>query len=159
MEGHWDEELHGIDYLVYAYLQKGDYRQALQWSDYTKGIQKVYPENFKTAYALAAIPCRVLLESRDWEAAAHIETPSIEFPWKDYPWQLALLHYTRGLGAARTDQIDLAARELAIMEQLRSQLNEAQNTYQAGQVEIQMIKKPSSFSPVAGLELGIFCPF
>ena len=24
IKGHWDEELHGLDYLVYAYLQKGD---------------------------------------------------------------------------------------------------------------------------------------
>ena len=24
IKGHWDEELHGLDYLVYAYLQKGE---------------------------------------------------------------------------------------------------------------------------------------
>ncbi|WP_431216098.1 hypothetical protein ACQ86N_16545 [Puia sp. P3] len=28
IKGHWDEELHGLDYLVYAYLQKGDDRHA-----------------------------------------------------------------------------------------------------------------------------------
>ena len=28
LKGHWDEELHCLDYLVYSYLQKGDYAHA-----------------------------------------------------------------------------------------------------------------------------------
>ena len=34
IKGHWDEELHGMDYLVYAYLQKGDDEHARQQVDY-----------------------------------------------------------------------------------------------------------------------------
>ena len=30
IKGHWDEELHGMDYLVYAYLQKGENKLAKQ---------------------------------------------------------------------------------------------------------------------------------
>jgi hypothetical protein len=34
IKGHWDEELHAIDYLIYAYLQEGKNIQAKQQLDY-----------------------------------------------------------------------------------------------------------------------------
>src|SRR5882757_5568537 len=58
LKGHWDEELHGMDYLVYAYLQKGDDSLAKAQWDYLRTIHEVYPTNFKVAYAFAAIPSR-----------------------------------------------------------------------------------------------------
>lgn len=36
IKGHWDEELHGLDYLVYAYLQKGENDLAKKQLDYQK---------------------------------------------------------------------------------------------------------------------------
>jgi hypothetical protein len=56
IKGHWDEELHGMDYLVYAYLQKGENDLAKQQVDYLITIKEVYPVSFKDAYAFAAIP-------------------------------------------------------------------------------------------------------
>jgi hypothetical protein len=58
LKGHWDEELHGMDYLVYAYLQKADNNKAKEQWDYLKTIHEVYPVDFKVAYAFAAIPAR-----------------------------------------------------------------------------------------------------
>ena len=46
IKGHWDEELHGVDYLVYAYLQKGDNKLARQQLDYLKTIHEVYSSKF-----------------------------------------------------------------------------------------------------------------
>jgi hypothetical protein len=43
IKGHWDEELHGMDYLEYAYLQKGENSQAKAQCDYLKTINEVYP--------------------------------------------------------------------------------------------------------------------
>ena len=43
IKGHWDEELHGMDYLVYAYLQKGENNLAKEQCDYLKTIHEVYP--------------------------------------------------------------------------------------------------------------------
>ncbi len=57
---HWDEELHGLDYLMYAYLQKGDSINAKKQLDYLLSIKEVEPANFKVAYAFAAIPAKVL---------------------------------------------------------------------------------------------------
>lgn len=52
IKGHWDEELHGLDYLVYAHLQKGETDSAKSLWEYLKTIHEVSPVNFKVAYAL-----------------------------------------------------------------------------------------------------------
>jgi hypothetical protein len=80
MKGHWDEELHGMDYLVYAYLQKADDGHAKEQWDYLKTINEVYPVNFKVAYAFAAIPARYLLENKMWKDAAILEIHPVAFP-------------------------------------------------------------------------------
>ena len=64
IKGHWDEELHGMDYLVYAYLQKGENILAKKQYDYLKTIDEVYPMNFKDAYVFSAIPARYCLENK-----------------------------------------------------------------------------------------------
>ena len=68
--GHWDEELHGMDYLVYAYLQKGENKLAEEQVKYLQTMKAVYPADFKVAYAFAAIPSRYLLENKKWKEAA-----------------------------------------------------------------------------------------
>ncbi len=50
-----------------------------QW-DYLKTIKEVYPVNFKTAYAFAAIPSRYVLENKMWKEAAHLEIRPTDFP-------------------------------------------------------------------------------
>lgn len=56
IKGHWDEELHGLDYLMYAYLQKGDNDAAIEQLKYIKTINEVYPLNFKGAYTFRKFP-------------------------------------------------------------------------------------------------------
>src|SRR5258705_3130730 len=73
IKGHWDEELHALDYLVYAYLQKGEDALANQQLDYLLTINEVSPSNFKVAYAFAAIPARYALERKDWKQAAELK--------------------------------------------------------------------------------------
>ena len=86
-KGHWDEELHAMDYLVYAYLQKGDNDLAKQQLDYLRTIHEVYPPNFKVAYAFAAIPSRYFLENHMWQEATEIEFLPATVSWQNYPWQ------------------------------------------------------------------------
>ncbi|MEO8763908.1 MAG: hypothetical protein ABI416_06465 [Ginsengibacter sp.] len=87
IKGHWDEELHGMDYLVYSYLQKGENKLAKEQCDYLESINDVYPINFKVAYAFAAIPSRYLLENRMWKVAAELKIHPSNFPWEKFPWQ------------------------------------------------------------------------
>jgi len=65
--------LHGLDYLVYAYLQKGENKLAEEQVEYLKTINEVYPVDFKVAYAFAAIPSRYVLENKKWEEAAVLQ--------------------------------------------------------------------------------------
>jgi tetratricopeptide (TPR) repeat protein len=138
LKGHWDEELHGLDYLVYAYLQKGESDLAKKQWDYLRSIREVYPVNFKVAYAYAAIPSRYLLENRLWEEAAHLEFYPQAFPWKDYPWQKAIVHFTRLLGAVHTNDLAAANNELKELNVIHEILEGQKDAYKANQVQIQL---------------------
>jgi tetratricopeptide (TPR) repeat protein len=138
VSGHWDEELHGLDYLVYAYLQKGDNKLAEQQVKYLNTIKAVYPVNFKVSYAFAAIPARYVLENKKWKEAAILPLPSANFSWNKFPWQEAIIHFTRLLGAAHTGKIDAAKSELAKLNQLHDTLEKQKDSYKAKEVEIQI---------------------
>src|SRR6187401_3663080 len=127
IKGHWDEELHGMDYLVYAYLQKKENALARQQLDYLQTMNDVYPVNFKVAYAFAAIPARYALERKDWKQAAELNIHPLNFPWDKFPWQNAIIHFARVLGHVHLNNINAAEKELdtlkAAYEKLKDQKN------------------------------------
>jgi hypothetical protein len=138
IKGHWDEELHGMDYLEYAYLQKGDNILAKELWDYLKSINEVYPANFKVAYAFAAIPSRYLLENKMWKEAAHLEIRPAVIPWTKFPWQKAIFHFTRLLGSVHIGKLDSANIELAVLKSIYDTLVGENDIYKAAQVGIQI---------------------
>lgn len=138
LKGHWGEELHGMDYLVYAYLQKAELPLAKEQCDYLKTIREVYPVDFKVAYAFAAIPARFLLENKMWKEAANLEIHPIDFPWEKFPWQEAIIHFTRLLGFVHTGKIDSAGLELEKLKLLHEVLAKEKDVYKANQVGIQI---------------------
>jgi hypothetical protein len=138
LKGQWDEELHAIDYLVYSYLQRGDNANALAQWNYIKTIKQVDPTNFKVAYAFASIPARYVLENRMWTEAAAQEPAATWLDWNKYPWQRAIYHFTRLMGAAHTNNIAAANQELAKMKVLHDTLVQQKDAYKANQVMIQM---------------------
>lgn len=138
IKGHWDEELHGLDYLVYAYLQKGDNKSAKQQVDYLQSITEVSPTNFKVAYGFAASPSRYLLENKMWQEASTMKTHPANLRWENYPWQKAIIHFTRAMGALHTGKKDAATTELKELNDLRNKLIEQKDNYKATQVEIQI---------------------
>lgn len=138
MKGHWDEELHGMDYLVYAYLQKGANDAAEKQLDYLRTIKSVEPENFKVAYAYAAMPARYVFENRLWQNAADLELSPKNFPWKNFPWQEAIVHFTRLMGSVHTNNIKKANEELSSLNNLKNNLLNQKDSYKANQVDIQI---------------------
>ncbi len=138
INGHWDEELHGMDYLVYAYLQKGQNKLAKQQYDYLINMKDVYPVNFKVAYAFASIPSRYLLENKMWSEAAGLQIHPSDFPWQNFPWQEAIYHFTRLLGSVHTGNTDQARSELQILNSLHEKLLSLKDDYKANQVMIQV---------------------
>lgn len=138
IKGHWDEELHGIDYLVYAYLQKGDNNAANEQLKYLASINEVYPINFKEAYTFAAVPSRIALENKDWEQATRLELLPQSFPWNKFPWQEAIIHFAHLLGAAHTKDFLSAQAELKKLNMLHDSLQKQKDIYKTKQVAIQI---------------------
>ncbi len=138
IKGHWDEELHGLDYLVYAHLQKGENDSAKKHWDYLKTIREVHPANFKVAYAFAAIPSRYVLENRLWQEAANLQVTPASFYWKDFSWQEVIVHFTRLMGSVHLGNLQSAKEELNELNRLHDRLTGQKDTYKANQVVIQI---------------------
>jgi len=138
IKGHWDEELHGLDYLVYAYLQKGENALARKEWDYLRSIREVYPMNFKVAYAFAAIPARYVLENKLWKEAATLQLYPMGLPWEKFPWQKAIYHFARLLGSVHTGSMDSARLEYKELNRLHDTLVGQKDPYKTNQVLIQL---------------------
>ncbi|MFT3948823.1 MAG: hypothetical protein QM763_17800 [Agriterribacter sp.] len=154
ISGHWDEEFHGIDYLVYAYLQKGENALAEKQVAYLSTITEVYPVNFKVAYAFAAIPSRYVLENRKWKEAAALERKLPGSSWSSFPWQEAIIHFTRLLGAVHTGNVNAAKLELAKLYFLRDTLQKQKDNYKSGEVAIQIKAGEAWIQFVSGNKSG-----
>jgi tetratricopeptide (TPR) repeat protein len=109
-----------------------------QW-DYLRTIHEVYPANFKVAYAFAAIPARYVLENKMWKEAASLELYPLSFPWDKFPWQVAIIHFARLMGAVHTGLRDSAMSELDKLKILRDTLQRQGDKYKANQVDIQIM--------------------
>lgn len=136
---HWDEEVHAMGYLVYAYLQTGNNTLAKEQYTYLKSFKKIFPPNFKIAYTAAAIPSRIAVENKNWKDAAVLELPKIaELEWNKFPWQKSLLHFARALGNIHTDNLESAQQELDLLCSFEKELTTLDDTYKANQVAIQI---------------------
>lgn len=141
-DANWAQEIHAMDYLVYAYLQQGKNKQVDEQNAYLKSMKKIFPLNhFAVAYTANAIPARIALENRNWKQAAQLELPTIELNWDNFPWEKSILHFARALGSARSGDIVSAEKELKIIQGFHEELqgkNSAQAKYKAGQVLIEI---------------------
>ncbi|HYE14446.1 MAG TPA: hypothetical protein VD968_08410 [Pyrinomonadaceae bacterium] len=140
MPGAWDEQLHAMDYLAYAYLQGAQDKQARGVLDELNKLRRVDPPNFKVAYAFTAIPARYALERRQWAEAAKLPFPpgSMEtFPWERYRWAESHTRFARAVGAARTGDAAAARQEVEKLADIRRGLAEVKGDYDwAKQAEI-----------------------
>src|SRR5262249_50210243 len=133
----WDQTLHALDYVVYAYLQTGQDRQARTVLEELGGMQKSEPESFVAAYAYAAIPARIALEQHRWSEAAALGPASKPFPWDRFAWAEAITAFSRAVGAARTGDAAKARNEIQKLDGYRASLIAAKQTYWAEQGNIQ----------------------
>jgi tetratricopeptide (TPR) repeat protein len=143
LSGAWDEQFHAMDYLAYAYLQIGQDKRAQAVLYELNKIQKAEPETFKVAYAFTAIPARYALERRRWNEAARLTLAQgalVSFPWQNFSWAKAHIHFTRAVGAARTGDIASARQEVENLAAIRQTLVEVRGGYDwAKQVEIERL--------------------
>jgi hypothetical protein len=131
------EDLHAQDYLAYAYLQGGQDAKARAVLDELSAVQKFDQEQFAAAYALSAVPARYALERRQWAEAAALTARPATFPWTKFPNAEAVTWFARGIGAARSGDAAGARADVLKLASIQKALAEANNSYWAGQVEIQ----------------------
>jgi tetratricopeptide (TPR) repeat protein len=126
------DQLHGEDYMVYAYLQLGQDKNARAVIDEMAQTTNFSPEVQGAPYALAASPARYMVERGDWEGAAQLEVRPTKFLHV-----LAITHFARALGAARSGKPDAAQADVTKLAELRDQLRHGKDAYWAGIVDIQ----------------------
>jgi tetratricopeptide (TPR) repeat protein len=137
LPGHYDEGIHSIDYLMYALLQTARDDEARALLDRLTGIEKTDTENFKVAFAYAASPARFALERREWEDASEMQLIREEdFDWENFGWAQSILYFARGLGAARSGQLEKARQELQVIEGLLAGLPSTTLPYWKEQVQV-----------------------
>jgi len=131
---------HALDYLAYAYLQKGNDSAVLEIMRDAEQLQPPYSETNQhgSAYAFAALPARYALERRDWKSAAKLKPRApATFPWeKAHDPYVAITHFARALAASHLGRPDDATADVEALKSLRAGV---ENSYWAQQVEIQEI--------------------
>src|SRR5713101_5234300 len=125
------EELHAMDYLVYAYLQSGRDKDAAQVIQQLKNMPNLNAADFKITYASIAMPVRYAVERGQWADAAGI-APPIGAP----PQVVAIAVWARGLGLSRSGRSAEAHAEIERLRQIEEQLHASENDYWATQVRI-----------------------
>jgi hypothetical protein len=148
------DELHAVDYLMYAHVQKGEDAKAKALLDRLLAVdgQSIDNANFAAAYALAAAPARYTLERRRWSDAAKLALHPANFDWKPYAYAEANVHFARAVGAARSGDLNTAKSAVDRLEAIRQELLAQKNTYWVGQVEIQRMSAQAWLAQGAGLK-------
>ena len=133
------EALHAMDYQTYAYLQMAQDRAAREVLERVPAVAAKFDAGATAGgaapplagfYALAAIPARNVLERGAWPEAANLDVPT-----NGTPFTIAISHFARALGAARSGR-PAADADLARLAALRDQLK-TQDAYWSEQVDIQ----------------------
>ena len=144
-QGDIGEELHAMDYLVYAYLQEDRDREAAEVIQQLRQMQNLNEGDFKVAYASTAMAVRYAVERHQWTEAAHIEPP-LGAP----PHVVAVAVWARALGLARSGRPVEAHLEIDKLHELDRQLRAAGDEYWAQQVRIQAMEAEAWLAQAEG---------
>ncbi|MGY3604658.1 MULTISPECIES: hypothetical protein [unclassified Bradyrhizobium] len=125
---------HHLDFMEYALLQMGQEGPAKQLRDESNAIKKLGFDYLASYTALAAVPARFALERQAWTEAAALEPRGSQFPQAE-----AITYFARAMGSARSGELAAAERDVAKLKELHAALDNASQSYWAGQVEIQML--------------------
>jgi tetratricopeptide (TPR) repeat protein len=141
LNGHFP---HALDYLAYAYLQRGQYRQLDAIRRQVLALNGPYSAIQPTAmaFAFAAIPARYALERQAWSDAANLPLHQpATFPWgKQYLNCDAIIHFARAIGAARSGKPNAARAEIVEQERIWRDLAGANRaSYWTSQAETQLL--------------------
>jgi hypothetical protein len=128
------DQLHAMDYLVYAYFQEGRDTSARAVLTEMAAMRTLDDNQFAAAYSFAAAPARWALERHDWKAAAALEVRPAWFPWERFRQAEALVHYAKAIGAARAGDVAGARRALGELNAIRAAMPESRDFDWSGSI-------------------------
>ena len=127
------DQLHGQDYMVYAYLQLGQDKNARAVID-----EMAQADELQSRCAGRAVRARRRSRRATWSSAAIGRArPQLEVRPTKFAHVMAITHFARALGAARSGKPEAAKADIAKLAELRDKLREAKDAYWAEQVDIQ----------------------
>ena len=148
-EGDAGEELHAMDYLVYAYLQRGRNAEAAKVAADIGTMQGLRPALFKVGYAATAMPVRVAVEQHDWAAAAQLQPLS-----GIQPQVAAILYWARALGHARGTPPTSADADIEALRGCVAALRAAGDSYATTQAHALLLEAEGWRSAANGEAAG-----
>jgi tetratricopeptide (TPR) repeat protein len=132
-QGDIGEELHAMDYLVYAYLQAGREKEVAGIIQQLNAMSNLDYTNFKVGYAAAAMPVRFVVERSQWAEAA------IVVPHEGTsPQVVAIAVWAKAVGLAKTGHPTEARAQIEKLRLLGQSLRDSKADYWATQVNIQL---------------------
>ena len=146
----WDEYPHAVEYLSYAYLQRGDDVAAADITQALHATPDIQP-GFKAAFHLASTAARYVLERQAWVEAATLPVrspPSVD--WDSFPWPEAVTWFARGLGASRNGAVDRARESVERLEVLGERASSLGEDPFAREIEILRVELSAWVELVAG---------
>jgi tetratricopeptide (TPR) repeat protein len=128
-----DQRLHAMDYLEYAYLQRGRVKDAKSVLDEMKSLPPLRGSNLTLTgdYATAAIPARYTLELGKWEDGAKLQPVAGSVPWAQAISWMAI-----GISAARSNDLTRASEAERNLTTLRDAA-QPKSVYWSSQIEVQ----------------------
>ncbi len=131
-QGDVAEALHAMDYLTYAYLQRGRVAEAEAQVAELARITDLSGEAFKIGYAGNAMPVRLAVETRDWAKASGLTPLSGSTPQvAALAWWARALGKLRGPAGGAAD----ADADIAQLQMCRDSLRSQHDAYWAAQVD------------------------
>ncbi len=134
-QGDIGEELHAMDYLTYAYLQKGQYSEARRVLDDLASKEELKAADFKIGYAATAMPVRFAVERGQWKEAANVRPIAAAAPHV-----VAIAYWARALGWARSGEPDSAETEIAKLQGCLDAVRQSGNEYWTVQTHVLLLE-------------------
>ena len=128
-----DQRLHAMDYLEYAYLQRGCVNDAKSVLGEMNSLTPLRGSHITLTgdYAIAAIPARYTLELGKWDDAARLQAVAGSVPFAQ-----AITWMAVGIGTARSNDLTRAAEAERNLATLRDAA-QPENVYWSNQIEVQ----------------------
>lgn len=133
VQGDQSEELHAMDYLTYAYLQRGRESDAEQVvaALHSMGAPTAPGSDFVVDYAATAMPVRLAMERHAWNDVVELQPMP-----GSAPHLAAIVFWARAVAYARAGRAQSADSDIAKIEACKEQLQGASNAYWAAQVDV-----------------------